>query len=244
VERPGSRPLALVAHDLGSHLLEWPVAHTVKCLCFYHPDDAADLRERQEASLLALYDACRAVGRELLIEIVASKHGPVSDTAAARVLELLYSCGIKPDWWKLEPQASATGWRAVENTIRSSDPYCRGVLLLGLDAPEEDLVASFALAARHAIVKGFAVGRTVFSVAAERWLAGHLSDEEAVADMAGRFRRLCEAWDRAATQARAPSPLMGEGWGEGGSASRDESGAAPLTRSLRDSASPARGEVG
>ena len=25
--------------DLGAHLVEWPVNHTVKCLCFYHPDD-------------------------------------------------------------------------------------------------------------------------------------------------------------------------------------------------------------
>jgi 5-dehydro-2-deoxygluconokinase len=53
------------------------------------------------------------------------------------------------------------------------------------------------LAARHAIVKGFAIGRTIFSHAAERWLSGAISDAEAVADMAARFRRLSDAWDRA-----------------------------------------------
>ncbi|MFL5233284.1 MAG: 2-deoxy-5-keto-D-gluconate 6-phosphate aldolase domain-containing protein [Microvirga sp.] len=36
----------------------------MKCLCFYHPDDPAELKERQEATLLAVHDACRAGGRE------------------------------------------------------------------------------------------------------------------------------------------------------------------------------------
>jgi 5-dehydro-2-deoxygluconokinase len=201
VERPGSRPLAFIAADLGSHLAEWPLAHTVKCLCFYHPYDPAEMKERQEAALLTGYDACRATGRELLIEIIAGKHGPLADTTVAEVLKRLYGLGIKPDWWKLEPQAGEAAWRAVETAIRSGDSYCRGVVLLGLDAPEEELVASFARAARHPIVKGFAIGRTIFSPAAEQWFAGTISDKEAVANMAARFRRLSEAWDKA-VQAR------------------------------------------
>jgi 5-dehydro-2-deoxygluconokinase len=201
VERPGSRPLALIALDIGSHLAEWPLAHTVKCLCLYHPDDPAELKERQEATLLTAYEACRTTGRELLVEIIAGKHGPVADSTVAEVLKRLYGLGIKPDWWKLEPQASEAAWRAVEAAIRSGDPYCRGVVLLGLDAPEDKLVAGFARAARHAIVKGFAIGRTIFSPAAEQWLAGKITDRETVVDMAARFRRLSDAWDRA-VQAR------------------------------------------
>jgi 5-dehydro-2-deoxygluconokinase len=202
MERPGSRPLAFIAPDLGSHLAEWPVAHTVKCLCFYHPDDPADMKERQEAALLAAHDACRATRRELLLEIICSRHGAVTEATSERVLDRLYAIGVKPDWWKLEPQPSEAAWRAVERAIGVGDPYCRGVLLLGLDAPEEELVQSFALAARHPIVKGFAIGRTIFSPAAERWLAGEMSDADAIADMTVRFRRLSDAWDRAAAQAR------------------------------------------
>jgi 5-dehydro-2-deoxygluconokinase len=197
VERPGSRPLAFVAPDLGSHLAEWPVTHTVKCLCFYHPDDPVDLKERQDAALLSLYHACRASGRELLIEIIVSRHGAMTETTTAAVLQRLYALGIKPDWWKLEPQASAAAWRAVEGAIRDGDPYCRGVVLLGLEAPEEQLAASFALAVRHPIVKGFAIGRTIFADVAERWLAGGVADEAAVGEMAARFRRLSDAWDKA-----------------------------------------------
>ncbi len=56
---------------------------------------------------------------------------------------------------------------------------------------------SFAAAARHGLVKGFAVGRTIFAGAARAWLRGELDDAAAVATMAERFQRLCALWDEA-----------------------------------------------
>ncbi len=44
------------------------------------------------------------------------------------------------------------------------------------------------------MVKGFAVGRSIFAHAATAWLAGTMGDEAAVDDMAARFARLTEAW--------------------------------------------------
>jgi 5-dehydro-2-deoxygluconokinase len=73
----------------------------------------------------------------------------------------------------------------------------RGIVVLGLDAPEDQLAASLALAARHDLVKGFAVGRTIFADAARGWLAGTLSDEAAVGMMVERYSRLCLIWDKA-----------------------------------------------
>jgi 5-dehydro-2-deoxygluconokinase len=203
VERPGSRPLALVAHDIGSHLVEWPLTQTVKVLCFYRPDDPADLRERQDAILLAVHEACRAGGRELLIEIVAGKHGPLTDTTVADVVSHLYGLGIKPDWWKLEPQRSPAAWDAIAAVITREDPFCRGVLMLGLEAPEAQLREAFAAAADVPMVRGFAVGRTLFVEAAQAWLNGRIGDEAAVADMADRFARLALAWDEAVGGRRA-----------------------------------------
>ena len=108
--------------------------------------------------------------------------------------EALYALGIKPDWWKLEPQVSASAWAAIEAVITENDPWCRGVVLLGLDAPQDELEAAFAATAKAPVVKGFAVGRTIFADAAEKWLSGKLSDEAAIADMARRFESLTEAW--------------------------------------------------
>jgi 5-dehydro-2-deoxygluconokinase len=126
------------------------------------------------------------------------------------VLQRLYGLGIKPDWWKLESQPSDEAWHAVETAVRTGDPYCRGVVLLGLDAPEDTLLASFARASRHGVVKGFAVGRTIFGRTAERWLAGTISDEAAVSEMAAGFHRLSEAWDFAvAADRREPQQSDG-----------------------------------
>ena len=67
-------------------------------------------------------------------------------------------------------------------------------MLLGLEAPQAELEAAFRATAEAPIVKGFAVGRTIFAEPAERWLAGEIDDEAAIDDMATRFAQLTQAW--------------------------------------------------
>ena len=56
VEVPGSRPLEFEYQPAtGAELSTWPAARIAKCLVFYHPDDPAELRHRQEEKLRALY---------------------------------------------------------------------------------------------------------------------------------------------------------------------------------------------
>ena len=199
VELPGSRPLRFeFSQDLGSRLVEWPVDHCVKVLCFYHPDDPEELKSAQTEKLRAAYDAARKVGRELLIEIIAGKAGALGPDTVSRALEELYAKGLKPDWWKLEPQASPEAWARVDAVIARHDPFCRGVVLLGLDAPAETLAEGFRAARRAQTVKGFAVGRTIFADAARAWFAGRISDDEAVSDMARRFAALVAVWESVA----------------------------------------------
>ena len=97
-----------------------------------------------------------------------------------------------------KPQTSAAAWEAISQVVEARDPLCRGVVLLGLDMPEERLAASFAAAAGARAVKGFAVGRSIFAQAAEGWLSGALDDAAAVDDMAARYARLCDLWAQAA----------------------------------------------
>ena len=195
VELPGSRPLRYeFSQDMGSQLVEWPVDHCIKALCFYHPDDPAELKKEQQEKLRSLFEAARKVGRELLIEIIAGKNGPLSDTTISTALAELYALGIKPDWWKLEPQASPAAWKHIEAVIEANDPYCRGIVLLGLEAPAAELEKAFRATLASPMVKGFAVGRTIFAHSARLWLGGAMSDEEAIADMATRFEELTSAW--------------------------------------------------
>ncbi len=205
MEEPGSRPLAFEASlgpDCGG-LGEWPLEHVVKALCFCHPDDDDAMWSAQIAAVRRLFAAARRNRLELLLEAIPSKVGPVDDRTTAAVMERFYDAGVFPDWWKLEAQPSDAGWRAVSDVLAARDPHCRGVLVLGLDAPEDALRNALAGAARHPVVKGFAVGRTIFGDAARRWFAGAIEDGEAVDMMAQRFSRLVDAWDAARTEGKA-----------------------------------------
>ena len=195
IELPGSRPLQFeFSQDLGSRLIDWPVDHCIKVLSFFHPDDPAEMKAAQIAKLRAAFEAARKIGREILIEIIAGKHGTLDDRTIPRALGELYDAGLKPDWWKLEPQASRAAWAAIDAVIEKRDPLCRGVVLLGLEAPYEVLKEGFAAARSSKTVRGFAVGRTIFADAAKAWLGAEITDEEAIADMAGRFGALVELW--------------------------------------------------
>jgi 5-dehydro-2-deoxygluconokinase len=198
IEQSGSRPLAFDgAADVGSTLRGWPQNHVVKCLVRYHPDDPERLQQQQEERLLCLASACRETRHELLLEVIASPYGELERDTTARVLERLYDLGIRPDWWKLEPSDEPAAWAAIEDTIRRRDPWCRGVLVLGLAAEADSLASAFRAAAPFELVRGFAVGRTIFAEPARRRLAGEIGDAETVAALAANLRAVVAAWRRA-----------------------------------------------
>ncbi|MDC9622005.1 5-dehydro-2-deoxygluconokinase, partial [Xenorhabdus sp. XENO-7] len=176
IELPGSRPLCLEHGDIGSQLVGWPLEHIVKCLVFFHPEDSPLLRLEQERTVQEVYAACCQSGHELLLEVILPSDMTHSDEFYLRALQRFYNLGIKPDWWKLPPMQSAT-WDQIEALIAQRDRYCRGVVILGLDASEAILKASFNAAAGKPIVKGFAVGRTLFGQPSLKWLAGEIDDQ-------------------------------------------------------------------
>jgi 5-dehydro-2-deoxygluconokinase len=191
-----------VAGDFGG-LAEWPVEHVVKVLCFCHPDDAPDMQADQEATLTRLFHACRRNRLEMLLEVIPSKVGAVADDTVARLIARTYDIGIFPDWWKLEPMRTAAAWEATCDAIAARDPHVQGIVVLGLGQSEDELAAAFRLAARHPLVKGFAVGRTIHGDAGRDWMAGRIDDAAAVAQMAAAYRRLCDLWDAARKGGRA-----------------------------------------
>jgi len=203
VEWPGSRPLQLEAElgaDFGG-LSEWPRDQVVKVLCFCHPDDDEALWQSQAQTLIRLFQACRRHRLEFLLEIIPSKAGAVSDDTTAQLIRHIYDLGIYPDWWKLEPMRSPFAWQATIDAIECNDAYTRGIVILGLGEDEDRLAESFKVAARYPLVKGFAVGRTIFASTARDWMAGTLADDKAIADMAENYQRLCILWDDARAQA-------------------------------------------
>jgi 5-dehydro-2-deoxygluconokinase len=202
VEAPGSRPLQFEAGgNVGLDLTDWPTELIVKCLVFHHPDDEPALAAQQMQAVRDLYRTCRRTGHELLLEVIPPRQLAQDKDTVVRAVAQIYAAGVKPEWWKLPPM-EAPAWQALAHHIAEHDPWCRGVLLLGLEASESDLWNAFCTAARQPICKGFAVGRTLFAAAAQGWFAGTLDDDAVVADVAARYQRLIRMW----LQARALQP--------------------------------------
>ena len=209
VELPGSNPVVFErGRSVGTALIAWPQEHIVKCLVQYHPDDAIGHRLEQEAQIRALYDAVQASGHELLLEIIPPKRLPREADAVYRALKRLYNLNIFPEWWKLEPMDEAQ-WMAIDALIAERDPHCRGVVLLGLNAPIDALAKGFRDARGSTTCRGFAVGRTVFQEPATKWLAGIVDDAELKRAVRANFEALIDAW----RDARARTSVA-ESWGE------------------------------
>ena len=203
-EWPGSRPLTLepeLGSDFGG-LNQWAKEDVVKVLCFCHPDDTPETWAEQLAVVKRLWEASRRNGLEFLLEIIPSKVGSVDDDTTATLIRRFYAEGVWPDWWKLEPMTSRAAWANAIAAIEAHDAHTRGIVVLGLDAPEAELAASFETAAGFDLVKGFAVGRTIFGEVARTWMTGGIGDDAAVAEMAERYTRLCAVWDKARATAR------------------------------------------
>lgn len=195
VEVQGSRPLAFEhGRSVASNLIAWPSEQIIKCLVQFHPDDEPLLRLEQEAQIRGLYEASITSGHELLLEIIPPKDLPgAHPDVLYRAIKRLYNLGIYPAWWKIEAQ-SAEQWQALDALIQERDPYCRGVVLLGLNAPASELAEGFAQAAASTTCRGFAVGRTIFHEPSRAWFNGEIDDAGLVAQVRQRFSQLIEAW--------------------------------------------------
>ena len=69
--------------------------------------------------------------------------------------------------------------------------------MLGKEAPSNVLATAFAAAKTEPLVKGFAIGRTIFADVADSWFKGELTDDAARDSMANRYRNLVALWDKA-----------------------------------------------
>jgi 5-dehydro-2-deoxygluconokinase len=211
VELPGSLPLEFEAgRALGSELIHWPLEHVVKCLVPFDPDGTPDQRLEQETQLHALYAATRASGHELLLEVIPPANPSVQASQGERVLRSLkriYNLGIRPEWWKLAP-LPAHDWTALDALIAERDPHCRGVLLLGLNAPFAELAAGFAAAAHSHSCRGFAVGRSIFVEPARAWLRRDIDDATLVERASQHFAELAALWRQARGERATSSPAV------------------------------------
>ena len=215
VELPGSIPIEFeTGTNTGLALRTWPTEHVVKCLVFYHPDDADGLKSAQIDRIRGLAKACHDTGHEMLLEIIPPERPDNDAQTLVRAVTQLYDAEVRPDWWKLPPSSDPAVWHSLGALIGARDPYCQGMLVLGMEASTDKLEASFAAAASEPRCRGFAVGRTVFAAPAADWFAGRASDADVIQQITRGYRELIALWDRAAASSiktHQPKPQLAKG---------------------------------
>ena len=198
VEKPNIVPLSFeedVSDDCGG-LSEWPENHVVKVLCRYNEKDEGAVKYQQEQTLKRLFLAARRNRLETILELLTGDEELDFSETLSGIIQRFYNLGIFPDWWKLHPSLSHESWEEISKIINHNDPNSCGVLLLGQNKTIDQLEKSFKVASKHPIVRGFAVGRSIFGHVAEKWMMGCISDDEAILVIKKNFTKVCSLWEK------------------------------------------------
>ena len=198
VEWPGSRPLTLepaLGPDCGG-LSEWPRDQVVKVLCFVIPTTTR---------------RCGRIRRRPCCACSA-RHGETAGTAPGghplegRPYRGGHDRADHPAISMISGSTRTGGSSSPSRPKRNGGTPCRrssattrapAAVVLGLEAPEDELAASFALAARFPLVKGLRRRPHDLRPGGARLAAGRLDDDAAVETMAQNYARLCRIWDEA-----------------------------------------------
>ncbi len=143
--------------------------------------------------MIELYRACCESGHELLLEIIPPRDLASDDETFLNAMQRFYNLGVQPDWWKLPPQTPAA-WQRITDLLAARAPHCRGVVMLGLDAPVEELKKGFMDSAGFDVCKGFAVGRTIFGEPSRKWLRGDYDDQQLIEAVVANYSELVDTW--------------------------------------------------
>lgn len=177
-------------HGSQAAVAEWPRAQIVKLIANARTDARTPYASRRP-EVRSVAAGCLREGRPTVVEALAS-----APATTASLMAQLYGDGVRPTWWLIEPQPSATAWREAAEAIDRHDPDCRGFIVIARnEAPRDD----FALARRQPEVRAFVGGRSIFGAPFRQWLAGETGDADAVSILADRFRAMVSLWHAAAT---------------------------------------------
>jgi 5-dehydro-2-deoxygluconokinase len=145
-----------------------------------------------------LFTSARRNRLEFLLEIISSRENSsnrIDQETVASSIQRFYDIGVYPDWWKLEPFMDRDVWQDVCSIISNNDANTRGILILGLGSSSESLNLSFKIASEFPLVKGFAVGRSIFLAVAQKWMKNQIGDSEVVSTITTNYSNLCDIWN-------------------------------------------------
>jgi len=182
-----------------------------KVLVRYNPEGDRTLNRRQAGRLKRLSDYLAHANRslfmfELLVPAEKAQLERLKGDKKAYDLEVrprlmveaireLQAAGVEPDLWKIEGLNRREDCQKIVATARAGGRDHVGCIVLGRGEDDAKVREWLGVAAKVPGFVGFAVGRTVFWNPLVAWRAGKVTSEQAVNQIAGRYREFVELFE-------------------------------------------------
>ena len=184
-----------------------------KVLVRYNPEADETLNRQQSARLKRLSDYLHSGSHrlfmfELLVpaekaqldQVNGDKHAydvEIRPGLMVRAIEQLQDAGVEADVWKIEGLDRREDCEKVVAVAHRKGRDKVGCIILGRGEDDKKVYEWLTTAAKVPGFIGFAVGRTVFWEPLIDWRAKKITREEAVAEIARRYRRLVDTFENA-----------------------------------------------
>jgi myo-inositol catabolism protein IolC len=217
VEKSGQREFQLeYGDDFGRHIDAFD-PDFCKVLVRYNPEGDRDLNQRQTVKLARLSEWLHAHERKFLFELLVpatpeqlTRCGSqelydheLRGQLVVETLRELQGGGVEPDIWKIEGLETPADCERVVVQARAgvgrSEVVC---IVLGRGADLERVLGWLATAAPVPGFDGFAIGRTLWLDALERYVLREATREEACDTIANRYLRAIAAYVDGARRGR------------------------------------------
>jgi myo-inositol catabolism protein IolC len=182
-----------------------------KVLVRYNPEGDATLNRAQAERLKRLSEYLQGAGGslfmfELLVPAEKKQMEQVKDDKKAydrelrpglmvKAIEQLQDAGVEPDVWKIEGLDARADCEKMVAAARRDGRENVGCIILGRGEDDAKVREWLTTAAAVPGFIGFAVGRTDFWDPLVNWRAGKWTREEAVAEMARRYREFVDEFE-------------------------------------------------
>jgi myo-inositol catabolism protein IolC len=198
--------------DFGRHIKAYE-PDFVKVLTRYNPDGDREMNRRQAARLARLSDWLAPRATKYLFALIvppeAEQLAAVDSDSERYATELrpelvvraigeLQAAGVEPDVWKVEGLNAVEDCRRVADAARAGGRDSVGCVVLGAGADDATVAHWLRQAAGVEGFIGFAIGRTIFWDALRGWLDGSTDREDAVREIAAKYRATVELYAGAA----------------------------------------------
>jgi len=213
VERSGQDEFDFeYGEDFGAHIEAFDPTFA-KVLVRYNPEGDAAMNARQTERLHRLSDWLHERDRRFLFELLVpptaeqlaqtgGDHGRYDREVRPRLLleivRAMQTAGVEPDVWKIEGLDERSDCASVADLARSGGREGVVCVVLGRGADEPKVIEWLKIAAPVHGFDGFAVGRTLWQAALEGFLAGTLTRDAAVRQIADRYLETSAAYAGAA----------------------------------------------